>query len=136
MRTIFADACYWIALLNPRDQLHQKANETSKNLGRCRIVTSEMVLTEFLNGLGKKGSQIREKAIKVVKTIMSSPNVEVIPQSSQQFRNAIEKYDNHRDKEWGLTDCASIQIMEERTINEILTNDHHFQQAGYTALMR
>ena len=82
MRTVFADACYWIALFDPRDKLHQKANETSQNLGKCRIVTSEMVLAEFLNGLSGKGSEIRGKAVKASRAIMESPNVEVVPQTS------------------------------------------------------
>ena len=136
MRIVFADACYWIALFNPRDQLHKKAKDASCALGQCRMVTSEMVLAEFLNGLGDKGSQIREQAVKAVKAIMGNPNVEVIPQTSHQFRCALDRYDNRKDKEWGLTDCASMQIMEEKTINEALTNDHHFHQAGYAALMR
>lgn len=49
MRRVFADAGYWIALLNARDGLHAKALEVSATLGRSRIVTSEMVLTEVLN---------------------------------------------------------------------------------------
>jgi predicted nucleic acid-binding protein len=24
-QSVFADTCYWIALLNPRDQLHERA---------------------------------------------------------------------------------------------------------------
>jgi uncharacterized protein len=49
MERVFADTGYWIALLNPRDDLHQKAYATSREYSPNQLVTSEMVLTEFLN---------------------------------------------------------------------------------------
>lgn len=55
MRRVFADAGYWIALLNPRDSLHAKAREVSVLVQRARTVTSEMVLTEVLNAFASKG---------------------------------------------------------------------------------
>jgi hypothetical protein len=45
MRTVFADAAYWIAMSNPRDSLHARAKELSKSHQSMRLVTSEMVLT-------------------------------------------------------------------------------------------
>jgi predicted nucleic acid-binding protein len=55
MRRVFADAGYWIALLNPKDGLHAKARQVSIALGQVRIVTSEMVLAEVLNAFASKG---------------------------------------------------------------------------------
>lgn len=46
MRGVFADTGYWVALLNPRDQLHEKARELSKTMGSLYIFRSEMVLAE------------------------------------------------------------------------------------------
>ena len=53
MRTVFADANYWIGLFNPKDQLHDAAMAASRTLTRTRLVTSEMVLVEVLNGLAE-----------------------------------------------------------------------------------
>ena len=33
MKRVFADTGYWVALLNPRDDLHQKALELSQKMG-------------------------------------------------------------------------------------------------------
>jgi predicted nucleic acid-binding protein len=55
MERVFADTGYWIALLNPRDDLHQKASATSRDYTLNQIVTSEMVLTEFLNSFSDYG---------------------------------------------------------------------------------
>jgi len=40
------------------------------------------------------------------------------------------------DKEWSLTDCISLVVMNERGITDALTNDHHFEQAGFQILLK
>ncbi len=40
------------------------------------------------------------------------------------------------DKDWSLTDCISFAVMQERSLTEALTSDHHFEQAGFTALLK
>jgi len=135
MRTVFADANYWIGLFNPNDELHAAAIRSSQALGRARIVTSEMVLAEVLNGLGKF-RLLRQGVAAAIDAIMSDPNTEVEPQSSLLFREALALYRQHQDKEWGLTDCASFVIMRRRGLREALTFDHHFEQAQFVALMR
>lgn len=106
----------------------------SNGLGNCRIVTSEMVLVEFVNALS--GLALRIKAAEVVSRLVNDPNVEVIPQTSMQFSSAIQYLKQRPDKEWGLTDCASFEIMSHRKLDEALTHDRHFEQAGFKALMR
>jgi len=59
MTRVFADSGYWIALLSPRDALHEKARQASASLGRTRIITSEGVLTEVLNAFASKGDLLR-----------------------------------------------------------------------------
>jgi predicted nucleic acid-binding protein len=39
------------------------------------------------------------------------------------------------DKPWGLTDCLSFIVMQERGITEALTADEHFRQAGFVPLL-
>jgi predicted nucleic acid-binding protein len=135
MRRVFADAGYWIALLNPRDGLHAKAREVSNVLGRTWIVTSEMVLTEVLNAFSSKGATLRSAACALVDRIRSNANSEIVPMTSSAFRAAMERYRNRVDKRWGLTDCTSFLIMEQKGITEALSGDRDYQQAGFTALL-
>lgn len=135
MRTVFADANYWIGLFNPKDQLHDAAMAASRTLTRTRLVTSEMVLVEVLNGLAEYPA-LRGQVVVAVDAIMADPNTEVVPQSALLFRDALAHFRQHQDKEWGLTDCSSFVIMRQRGLHEALTHDHHFEQAGYTALLR
>ena len=136
MKRIFADTSYWIALLNPRDELHGRAVAVARSCSEDQIVTSEMVLAELLNGFSDGGPRLRAAASKAVKTLRSSPSVTVIPQTSDQFRRALGRYEERIDKDWRLTDCASFLIMEAEGIEAALTHDQHFTQAGFRPLLR
>lgn len=134
MKVVFADTGYWAAALNPQDQLHTKSQQVSVGLGKFRLLTTEMVLDELLAALSKV--PLRPFAIKGVEAIRANPNVEVVPQTSLQFLAAFEHYRAMADKEWSLTDCASFVLMRERGVTEALAHDHHFEQAGFVALLR
>lgn len=64
------------------------------------------------------------------------PNVEVIPQTSELFHQALSLYRQRPDQAWSLTDCASFCLMQQRNILEALAHDKHFEQAGFIALLR
>jgi predicted nucleic acid-binding protein len=134
LKVVFADTGYWEAVLNPNDNLHVKAQQVSASLGKVRLLTTEMVLDELLSALSKV--PIRHIAVIGVQTIRSNPNVEVIPQTSLQFSAGFDLYRSMADKEWSLTDCASFNVMRERGLTEALAHDHHFEQAGFMALLR
>lgn len=136
MKEVFADTGYWIALFDPKDILNGKAKTVSEGLGEVIIVTSEMVLTEFANYFTRRGPDFRAKVASVIDGIRSNPNARVIPQTSLQFQSAVVLYRNYLDKEWSLTDCASVLVMQEQNIQEALAHDKHFQQAGFKALLR
>ena len=136
MNALFADAGYWIALFNPRDQLHTKAITVSNSLQGRPIVTSQMALIEFLNHYAALGQPFRQHAVQIVRSLQDDADVEVVLQTEAQFAAALTLYTQRPDKEWGLTDCASFLIMQERGITEALAHDDHFQQAGFVALLR
>ena len=135
MHTVFADACYWIALLIERDALHEVAMMLRNEMRHHHLVTSQMVLVETLNAVGRFGAVRREAAVQLVRDIHSDRHVDVIEQSPDQFWDAVSFYNARPDQEWGLVDCASFLIMESHGIHHALTNDHHFTQAGFTILM-
>jgi len=136
MNAVFADAGYCIALFNPRDQLHTKALTISNTLQGHTIITSQMVLTEFLNHYAALGQPFRQRAVQVVRSLQDDPDVEIVPQTEAQFTAALTLYAQRPDKEWGRTDCASFLIMQEQGIMEALAHDDHFYQAGFIPLLR
>lgn len=138
MKVVFADTGYWVALLNSHDDLHPKAKNISKFLSQnpVHIVTSEMVLTELLNDFSKRGASLRSAATNFINSLYSHPNTTVITQSSIQFQEGLTLYAQRGDKAWSHTDCVSFKIMEARRIAEALAYDKHFEQAGFTALLK
>jgi len=136
MNAVFADAGYWMALFNPRDQLHTKALTISNSLQGRTIITSQMVLTDFLNHYAALGQPFRQRAVQVVRSLQDDPDVEIVPQTEAQFTAALTLYAQRPDKGWGLTDCASFLIMQEQGITEALAHDDHFYQAGFIPLLR
>ena len=87
MRLLFADTFYFVALLNSRDQGHQRAL-----------------------------------------------HVTVIAQTRDLFLSALDLYESRSDKAYSLTDCISMNVMRSEGLTDVLTNDHHFEQEGFTRL--
>ena len=48
----------------------------------------------------------------------------------------IQLYETRPDKAWSLTDCMSFIVMRDGGLTEALTADHHFEQAGFTVLLK
>ena len=134
MRTIFADTGYWIALANPKDDLHDRSMEITRGLGTFNIITTDDVLTEFMNFFCEHGEQMRGLAVETVRSIHRSAIVP--PQSREMLNRGIVLYEARLDKGYSLTDCISMETMRSRNLVEVLTPDHHFTQEGFQILIR
>jgi|ERR1700722_604786 len=133
MSLSFADTCFWVALMNPRDNLHTQACALSQK--HKKLITTQEVLSEFLNFFCKRGNQLRQTAVLLAKAIQNNPSITVIDQTSSSFRKGMELYEFRLDKQYSFTDCISMETMRKRNISQILTNDHHFSQEGFSILM-
>ncbi|HET6401689.1 MAG TPA: PIN domain-containing protein [Candidatus Kapabacteria bacterium] len=136
MRYIFADTGYWLALLLPRDALHVRAKAVGQDfLHDAIIVTSELVIVEVLNYLHDHTIELRRKAFDIFASFRSTSLVEIVPTSPLLLDEAGRLYVRSADKEWSFTDCVSFAIMTDRNIRDALARDHHFEQAGFRALL-
>jgi len=133
---VFLDTAYAIALSSLNDRFHQRPVELADELkpAGTRLVTTRAILLEIGNALSKQ--RHRRAAVSLLESLEVDPKVEIIPLSEQLYTRASQLYRERPDKEWALTDCASFIVMDDRGINEALTTDEHFQQAGFQALMR
>jgi len=136
MKDVFADAVYWIAVARPKDSWHETAKKAREQVGTVRLVTTDEVLTEFLAALSKGGPKLRETAARMVRAMLSNANIKVVPQSRDSFQKGLTRYEDRSDKQYSLQDCISMNVMESESIREVLTNDHHFEQEGFSILMR
>jgi predicted nucleic acid-binding protein len=135
VKSVFADAVYWIAVANPRDRHHASAKAAHERLGKVRLVTTDEILSEFVTLLAKFGPEFRRRAALTVRAVLENPNIDVVPQSRQSFLGALTRYESREDKKYSLQDCVAMDVMESRGITEVLTNDRHFAQEGFVVLI-
>lgn len=135
MKTVFADTVYWIAISSPKDQWRKAAQNAQERVGRVWIVTTDEVLSELLTLFSGPGEALRKQAAMTVRKILANPNVKVVPQSRNSFLEGLSLYEKRQDKGYSLTDCISMNVMKTRSITQVLTNDHHFEQESFVVLM-
>ena len=133
MSDLFADTSFYLAIVNPADRYHGVANSRTQSL-RGRIVTTEYVLVETGNAL-RRGLARRLYA-ELFARITEDRETAVVPASSGLLGAGFDLFAAYSDKDWSLTDCISFVVMREHGLTEALTADHHFEQAGFVALLK
>jgi len=129
MPPYFADTWYFLAMLDRRDSHHARARRLSLILEDAEIVTHDAVLSEVLAHFSNDGAFSRARTVDAVRRALRA--YQVIPADRQLFLGALDRYAARPDKEYSLVDCMSMIVMEERGIRHVLSNDHHFAQAGF-----
>ena len=96
---------------------------------------TERCLVEVADGWAKP-IQHRSFFTQLLADLKANPTVRVIPCVDQHLHQGVDLYDKRSDKEWSLTDCISFEVMRREGLNDALTGDHHFEQAGFAALLK
>ncbi len=133
MNRIFADAHFFFAILNPNDVAHPKATDFARR-HRGPLATTAWVLTELADGLAT--GPHRQAFRQVLEDLEANKANLIVPANAETFEKGVELYHARPDKQWSLTDCISFVVMTEEGITEALTGDHHFEQAGFIALLK
>jgi predicted nucleic acid-binding protein len=133
MNLLFADTFYWFALLNRNDAAHARVSAFAAE-NRDRLLTTAWVLTEWADGMAAPGR--RRSVLPFLQSLRADPLLTIVPPSADLFDRGLDLYDQRPDKEWSLTDCISFVVMQDHGITEALTGDHHFEQAGFVALLK
>ena len=130
MIEIFVDTGFIFALFNEKDQYHQKASALADKFEGSHWLMTEAILLEIGNALAKN---YKLQAVEFIEKCMVSDEVEVVKITPYLFTQSLELY-KYPDKTWGLVDCISFIVMRERGVNQALTFDAHFSQAGFQIL--
>lgn len=136
MTEVFLDTSFAIALSSVTDQNHVRAVQLANQIetNKTRLVTTQAILLEIGNALSKQ--RHRAAAIQLLESLETDPSVEVVLLTNSLYKLAFNLFKQREDKEWGLVDCISFIVMQDRGITDALTTDTHFQQAGFRALLR
>lgn len=128
MRRVFADTSYWIALFNPHDEWSPAAWRATRSLGGVQLVTTQEVLAEFLNFFAGAGPMLRSQVAEAIREILTARDVIVLPQTPDSFLEGLELYEETP----GITqtDCVSRRAMRDEGIEQVVTADRRFENAG------
>jgi uncharacterized protein len=133
MTAVFADTSFYLAMVNSRDVAHALSVEVSERLHRPFLLT-DFILAELGNSLSRVSQ--RRLFVELLPYLRSRPNVRIVQASRELLDRGFELFSQREDKEWSLTDCTSFVVMRDEGLTDALTTDHHFEQAGFTALLR
>jgi predicted nucleic acid-binding protein len=138
MPELFVDTSGWANLIDISQPFHSLSAKIYQNARsqKHKIITTSYIVTELVALLSSPLRIPRPKAIAFIQSLKTSPYVEVIHISKEIDTKAWELLINRQDKEWSLVDCSSFIVMQDRKITESLTNDHHFEQAGFIRLLK
>jgi uncharacterized protein len=136
MTEIFLDTSFAIALSSVTDRNHVRAVQLANQIetDKTRLVTTQAILLEIGNALSNQRHRVA--AIQLLESLETDPSVEVVLFTNSLYKLAFNLFKQREDKEWGLVDCISFIVMQDRGITDALTADTHFQQAGFRALLR
>ena len=130
---IFVDTGYLLAVLSTGDELYGRAQAWAATVEEP-LITTEYVLWELVNSLSDPVD--RPKLHAAVAEIQTSEAWELVHATPLLFSQGLSLHQQRPDKHWSLTDCVSILVMQQRGVRQALAFDHHFEQAGFDALLR
>jgi predicted nucleic acid-binding protein len=91
---IFVDAGYFLAVLNPRDELFDRAQLWASAIHEP-LVTTEYVLWELVNSLSAPID--RPKAHAAITEVRSSENWEIVYATTELFSESLSLHERRRD---------------------------------------
>lgn len=133
MAKYFVDAWYFIALINHLDQDYAAAARLERTFLRAPLaVTHDGVLMEVMAFYSAFGASFRRLSTSIIRRSMR--HMLAFPADRHLFLAGLDFYERRLDKEYSLVDCMSMELMRAQDIRHVVTNDHHFRQAGFTVL--
>lgn len=96
-------------------------------------MTSDYVLDETATLLKARG--YRQLISQLFERVMGSQAMRIEWMDTERFELTRRFFLKHNDKNWSFTDCFSFCLMRSLRINDALTKDEHFGQAGFNPLL-
>jgi uncharacterized protein len=138
MPNFFVDTSGWGNLIDPTQPFHAPtaAFYRAARQQKYPVLTTNYILTEVVALLTSPLRIPRAQIIAFIHSLKTSPYVEILHIDAETDAQAWQLLTSREDKEWSLVDCSSFVVMQQRNIAQALTNDHHFEQAGFVRLLK
>ncbi len=135
-RDTFVDTSGFYALLVKRDDKHQRGRNIMQRGAEQRrgFVTTDYVLDETGTLLKSRGHAHLTKDF--FNSVLNSKACRIEWTDAERFSKTTAFFLKHPDHDWSFTDCLSFVVMKEHNIQEALTKDKHFEEAGFISLLK
>ncbi|MBI4024568.1 MAG: PIN domain-containing protein, partial [Verrucomicrobia bacterium] len=127
--TVFADTSGFFAVSAAENERHEPALAFLSRASR--LVTTRFVVLETISLITKRISPLDARLWH--EKFVGSRAVEVREFDEELYGKAERFWRKRPDKTWDLIDCYSFGVMHRERIEQALTLDRHFRQAGFTA---
>ncbi len=123
---IFVDSSYYIAIADTKDQWHKKSLELSEYIENSISVVSSFIISEVVTEIGRRSGG------KVAYNLYNyfTDNCKIIYIDRDLLSESMEivlKYDGTLS----LADAASVTIMDNMKIGEIISFDSDFDKVNF-----
>lgn len=138
MADLFADTSGWGNLVDTSQPYHALAAalyRMARQQGR-KVITTNYIVAELVTLMTSPLRIPRPRIVAFIESMRTSPYVKIVHVDAELDEQAWQLFKSRQDKEWSLVDCASFVVMRARNIGEALTTDRHFEQAGFTRLLK
>lgn len=98
-----------------------------------RLVVTDYVIVESVNLANvRSGARV---ATRVLDLIEQSGGIRIEWIGIPRFEAARAFFRRHSDHAYSFTDCSSFVVMRELKLQQALTSDRHFSEAGFEPLL-
>ena len=122
-----------LACLDASESRHDKAVACYDD--RASRLTHNYVLAELI-ALAQARHLPREPVVRFVAQLSVDRDIELIWVDRILHDQAMSLLAAQIDKTYSLCDAVSFVLMRNRGIQEALSTDHHFEQAGFSILLK
>jgi predicted nucleic acid-binding protein len=138
MTGILIDTSGWGNMIDPNQPFHHQTVTLYRGARQQKhqILTTNYVITEVVALLTSPLRIPRPQIIAFIQSLKDSPYIQILHIDSETDTQAWKLLSSRQDKAWSLVDCSSFVVMQQNNITEALTNDHHFEQAGFIRLLK
>ncbi|MBP9664888.1 MAG: type II toxin-antitoxin system VapC family toxin [Pyrinomonadaceae bacterium] len=129
---MLVDTSGWFCIFDDDDHRHDSATDLYRS--HPFRLTHNYIIAELVPLIIARRKGL-SKALDAVASVLEDVNVEIVWVDQTLTRRAIELLNERRDKTWSICDAVSFILMSEFGLNDALTTDHHFKQAGFNQLL-
>jgi len=135
VKPVFIDTMGWACLLDRCEAKHEETARLMAEWGQMRrsLVTTDYVVDETVTLLmARRAGGVLGDFFELIE---HSAALTLTPVGPGRFREACGYVLKHRDQGYSFTDVTSFIVMNELGMSDALTEDRHFEKAGFRRLL-